>query len=100
VGQAGAGDPGTSQMRATHDRGQIRNESPGIASTDPGGNPPRTAANDTHRSVGRIRMTIDQPTGELMDVIFGACLLGGSLFGAGDQGDRLAGHAEGGCGLP
>jgi hypothetical protein len=43
VGQAGAGDPGTGQMKGTPTRGQIRSESPGIAGADPGGSPPRTA---------------------------------------------------------
>ena len=52
VGQAGAGEPGTGQKKGTPHSGQIRSESPGIAGTDPGGSPPRTARNDTHRSVG------------------------------------------------
>jgi len=42
---------GQVKSKARH-RGQIRSESPGIAGTDPGGNPPRTAGNDTHKSVG------------------------------------------------
>jgi hypothetical protein len=45
-------------------------------------------------------MTIDPLTGELMDVIFGACLLGASLLGVGDQEDRLTSHAETAGGQP
>lgn len=43
-------------------------------------------------------MTIDQLTGALMDGIFGACLLGASLFGVRDREDRLISHAEAACG--
>jgi hypothetical protein len=49
----GPATPGTGQMKGTPNRGQIRSESPGITGTDPGGSPPRTAGNDTHRSVAR-----------------------------------------------
>jgi hypothetical protein len=51
VGQAGPANLGTGQMKGTHNSGQIRSESPRITDTDPGGSPPRTAGNDTHRSV-------------------------------------------------
>jgi hypothetical protein len=44
-------NPGTGRMKGTPHGGQIRSESPGIAGTDPDGSPPRTARNDTHRSV-------------------------------------------------
>ena len=37
-------------MQGTLASGQIRSESPRTAGTDPGGSPPRTAGNDTHRS--------------------------------------------------
>jgi hypothetical protein len=47
----GSAAPGTGQKKGTPNRGQIRSESPGTADTDPGGSPPRTAGNDTHRSV-------------------------------------------------
>ena len=51
MGQAGAGDTrDKSDERHAHS-GQIRSESPDITGTDPGGSPPRTARNDTHRSV-------------------------------------------------
>ena len=52
MGQAGAGEPGDRSKGRHATGGQIRSESPGIADTDPGGSPPRTAGNDTHRSVG------------------------------------------------
>jgi hypothetical protein len=38
--------------------GRIRSESPRIADTDPGGSPPRTARNDTHRSVDQCGVSV------------------------------------------
>lgn len=66
VGQAGAGDTGDRSEEGHAHSGQIRSESPSIADTDPGGSPPRTAGNDTHRSVGlgelqQVRPLQDSP---------------------------------------
>jgi hypothetical protein len=49
--------PGTGQMKGRPRGGQIRSESPGITGTDPSGSPPRTARNNTHRSVDQCRMS-------------------------------------------
>jgi hypothetical protein len=45
-------------------------------------------------------MTIDQFTGELMDVIFDACPVDASLLGGCGREDRLAGHTEAAGGRP
>jgi hypothetical protein len=54
-------NPGTGQMKGTHNSGQIRSESPKITDTDPGDSPPRTAGNDTHRSVDTCRVVQRRP---------------------------------------
>ena len=52
MGQAGAGGTGDRSKEGHAPGGQIRGESPSTAGTDPGGSPPRTAGNDTHKSAG------------------------------------------------
>jgi hypothetical protein len=44
--------PGTSQMKGTRFRGQIRSESPDTTGPDPGGSPPKTAVT-THSQIRR-----------------------------------------------
>jgi hypothetical protein len=49
--------PGTSQMKGTRFRGQIRSESPDTTGPDPGGSPPKTAVT-THSQIRRSRLHV------------------------------------------
>jgi hypothetical protein len=60
--------PGTSQMKGTRFRGQIRSESPDTTGPDPGGSPPRTAVT-THSQIRRsVRRVRDGPQSSLSGV--------------------------------